>query len=643
MFYEICTTLDRSRKSLVLLAIDVLAMGGAFAAAVALTTAGRSAPLHAGEAVATLLAMITVGVTVTIRRGLHRIKLNAYEMQGLPGTAAVALGMGAAGGALHALHPGTLPPQIVVLQPMIFLILSVSARLGLRAFVLWIYRTGTARTRLLIYGAGQTGQQLVSALRTDDALTPVAFVDDNPTLQSLSVAGLAVHAPLQLAQLIRTERIDRVVLAMPSAGRPAQARIARRVRALGCEVQTLPSFAQLVLDEARETPAQRLELAQLLGPDRVEMDLPGSAEAYRGRSVLVTGAGGSIGAELCRQLLRAGPARLVLLDHSEPALHAIARELDDVAAGTEIVPVLGSVGQPGLAARALADNAVQVVLHAAAYKHVVLVEGNAAEGLRNNVLATRTMAAAARDAGVDRFILVSSDKAVRPAGLMGASKRLAELVVQDLAERPGDTRFSIVRFGNVIGSSGSVIPLFEEQIARGGPVTVTDPDVKRYFMTVTEAVRLVLLAGASARGGDVFVLDMGDPVPIRRLARQMIEGAGYTVRDAQTPDGDIAIEFTGLRDGEKLEEELLVGQDMLATPHPKILRAEERGLSELETASALLEIRKAVEAQDGAAAAAAARRWIDTCDLRTRAPDRAPASGPQPGPQPGPEPGIAAE
>jgi FlaA1/EpsC-like NDP-sugar epimerase len=274
---------------------------------------------------------------------------------------------------------------------------------------------------------------------------------------------------------------------------------------------------------------------------------------------------------------------------------------------------------------------VQVVLHAAAYKHVVLVEANATEGLRNNVLATRTMAAAARDAGVDRFILVSSDKAVRPAGLMGASKRLAELVVQDLAERPGNTRFSIVRFGNVIGSSGSVIPLFEEQIARGGPVTVTDPDVKRYFMTTTEAVRLVLLAGASARGGDVFVLDMGDPVPIRRLARQMIEGAGYTVRDAQTPDGDIAIEFTGLRDGEKLEEELLIGQDMLATPHPKILRAEERGLSELETASALQEIRKAVAAQDDAAAAAAARRWIDVCDRRAPEPGRAPAHGPGPG------------
>merc|ERR1711969_177450 len=277
---------------------------------------------------------------------------------------------------------------------------------------------------------------------------------------------------------------------------------------------------------------------------------------YAGRTVLVSGAGGSIGSELCRQVLACGPKRLVLYELSELALYQIEMELQLLAqeaaavsgAGTvpEIVPVLGSVTDARLVRKTLGEQAVDVVLHAAAYKHVPMVEANPLAGLANNVLGTATLAREAQEAGVERFVLISSDKAVRPTNVMGASKRLAELVVQDLAARPGKTRFSMVRFGNVLGSSGSVIPLFEEQIARGGPVTLTDPKVTCYFMTVSEAARLVLLAGSFARGGDVFVLDMGDPVPIKKLARQMIEGAGYTVRDAKHPDGDIEIEITGL-------------------------------------------------------------------------------------------------
>ncbi|MFW5678408.1 MAG: polysaccharide biosynthesis protein [Rhodosalinus sp.] len=618
MLYEFCTTLSRRQKGAILLAVDLLTMVVAFLLAQALLLGHVPVGDDFVAGLPFLAAMVAVGAGLTLHLGLHRIKLNAYEMQGLRGTTGVAAAMGAAGVVMNLLVVRNMPDQLFILHGMMFLILSVAGRLGLRSFVLWIYVTGKARKRVLIYGAGQTGQQLATALRTDDTLLPVAFVDDNPTLQSLTIAGLKVHSPLQLPQIVREQEIDRVVLAMPSAGRPAQARISRRLRNLGCEVQTLPSFAQLVLDKAQHRPVTRAELGELLGRSRMEEELPEVRHTYRGRSVLVTGAGGSIGAELCRQVVAAGPRRLVLLDHSEPSLFNVERELADMEAGVEIVPVLGSVCDKPLVTRVLSENDVDVVLHAAAYKHVVLVEKNSVEGLRNNVLATKQVADAARDAGVERFILISSDKAVRPRGIMGASKRFAELIVQDLATRSGGTRFSMVRFGNVLGSSGSVIPIFEEQIARGGPVTVTHADVTRYFMTVAEAVRLVLLAGCYSRGGDVFVLDMGSPVAIQQVARQMIEGAGYTVRGPDNPDGDIAIEFIGLRDGEKLSEELLIGSDMLTTPHPKILRAQENHLSELEMASALQDLRKAIEAQDAGAAASLVWRWIEKCDLTPR-------------------------
>ncbi|WP_372893164.1 nucleoside-diphosphate sugar epimerase/dehydratase, partial [Rhodosalinus sp.] len=306
MLYELCTTLSRSQKSVILLAIDVSAIVAAFLLSEALLIGGLPSPGLLVDGVPVLLATVLVGAGLTLRLGLHRIKLNAYEMQGVRGTGMIAVALGVAGVLADAAVPPSLPPQLFVLQPMTFLILSVWGRVGLRSFVLWIYRTGGARTRVLIYGAGQTGQQLATALRTDDTLIPLAFVDDNPTLQSLTIAGLRVYSPLQLPQLVQSKEIDRVVLAMPSAGRPVQARIVRRLRSLGCEVQTLPSFAQLVLDKADETPARRAELNDLLGRGHVEADLPEVTHAYRGRSVLVTGAGGSIGSELCRQVVQAG-------------------------------------------------------------------------------------------------------------------------------------------------------------------------------------------------------------------------------------------------------------------------------------------------------------------------------------------------
>ena len=332
-----------------------------------------------------------------------------------------------------------------------------------------------------------------------------------------------------------------------------------------------------------------------------------------GKVVMVSGAGGSIGSELCRQVLACRPKKIVLYELSELALYTVHQELEQLCEGTRIriVPVLGSVTDPRQVRKVLSDHAVQVVLHAAAYKHVPLVESNPLPGLANNVFGTQTLAREASETGVERFILVSSDKAVRPTNVMGASKRLAELVVQDLATRHPNTVFTMVRFGNVLGSSGSVVPLFQDQISRGGPVTVTDARVKRFFMTIREAVQLVLKAGAEAKGGEVFVLDMGKPVPIMQLARQVIESAGYQVRDEAHPEGDIEIEIIGLRPGEKIEEELTLSGDLIGTRYQKIFCAREEYLSEIEVAAVLRGLRHALAASDEDAARLVITRWVE--------------------------------
>ncbi|MBE0452470.1 polysaccharide biosynthesis protein [Roseovarius autotrophicus] len=468
------------------------------------------------------------------------------------------------------------------------------------------------RLPVLIYGAGQTGQQLAAALLTDDQLRPVAFVDDEPRLRALSIVGLRVHGPDEIDALIARHGIGRVILSMPSATEATRARLSRRLADTGCEVHALPSFADLITGRAVTLYESRpIDPASLLGRDALESELPGVTSAYAGRRILVTGAGGSIGAELCRQLVTCTPASLVLLDHGEHALFQIERELRDLAPEVAIMPVLGSVCEAALVNVLMSARKIDVVLHAAAYKHVPMVELNAIEGMRNNVIGTRTVAHAAREAGVERFILVSTDKAVRPTSVMGASKRFAEMIVQDLATRSPGTRFSMVRFGNVLGSSGSVIPTFAEQIARGGPITLTHPEVTRYFMTIPEAVRLVLLAGTLARGGDVFVLDMGAPVKVRDIALRMIEASGLTLRDAENPDGDIEITITGLRPGEKLHEELLIGSDMLTTPHPRILRAQEGHLSEIELVKALKSLSEAIETRDVTLLRRILGQWIE--------------------------------
>jgi FlaA1/EpsC-like NDP-sugar epimerase len=613
ILYDIVIRLNAKQKRAILLALDVLLIGVAHLLVVTLLLGSATVFSLPAHLLIDLTLMMGSGLVLTAILGLHQIKLNAYEMQGVIDSAFVAMVIVAAGLIGSLFVPGMVTPAYVyVVTGMLFLILSVSSRLLLKQFLLQIYTRGRSRMRIVIYGAGQTGQQLAVALATDDAVQPVAFIDDDPRMQNVSVAGLRVFKPSKLSDLIERHDVQRVVLAMPSASGTIRASIIKRLAGLPVEVHAMPSFADMIADSGRTLlDTRRIDPSELLGRKPLDAELPGSSTTYEGRSVLVTGAGGSIGSELCRQLLVNRPRRVVLLDHGEHALFNIDRELRALSPKMDIETVLGSVCDKALIREVMEDHAVDVVFHAAAYKHVPLVEANALEGMRNNVLGTRTVADAAREAAVERFILVSTDKAVRPSSAMGASKRLAEMCVQDLATRADQTRFSMVRFGNVLGSSGSVLPLFQEQIARGGPVTLTHMDVTRYFMTIPEAVRLVLLAGTFARGGDVFALDMGEPVPVRTIARQMIEGANKTVRDKDNPDGDIEIQITGLRPGEKLHEELLIGSDMLTTPHPKILRAQESHLSEIEMANVLQSLRQAVETRNRDTLNMILTKWIE--------------------------------
>ncbi len=611
---KFCLSLTRRQKRFILLCLDAASGAVALLLAIFLVTGALSQPYGAGGVVPHLAVAMGLTCLLTVHLGLNRVKLNAYQLSSLLNSSSIGMALGATAWLVDNLAGGLLPFGVFPVLSMVFLIMTVGSRLILKAVLLQIYKQQKLRKRLLIYGAGQTGQQLAAALATDIEVQTVAFVDDNAALQSLKINGLMVYPSADIADLVRRKAIDTVVLAMPSVSQSIQGRIATRLKTTGCDVHILPSFADLVRPGAIARQIPPVRLSDLLGRSRMEDELPGVRDTYTGRNILITGAGGSIGSEICRQLLQARPARLILLDHCELSLYRIARELDDICGSVDIVPILGSVCEASLVRHTLATHDVEVILHAAAYKHVPLVEANGIEGLRNNVIGTKVLADAARAAHVERFTLISTDKAVRPVGLMGCSKRLAELILQDLASRSTTTRFSIVRFGNVMGSSGSVIPLFQEQIARGGPVTLTHDDVTRYFMTLSEAVRLVLVAGAFSRGGDVFVLDMGVPVPIRKVARQMIEASGHTVRDSDNPNGDIEIVVTGLRPGEKLHEELLIGSDMLTTPHPKILRAQEAHLSEIEMASLMQSLRMGIETRDMDSMKALLRRWVERAE-----------------------------
>lgn len=503
------------------------------------------------------------------------------------------------------------PRSIPINFALAALVYVGGSRLLVRNYYHWLIGHYVKKAPVLIYGAGGAGVQLSTALAGGGEFVPVGFLDDDPGVWKSTVAGLPVYNPAKVGQLIDEQGVTHVLLALPSASRTDRRRILEQLSEHAVHVKTIPSMPELVSGESLEA-LRDIDPEELLGREPVPSVERLITSSIRDKVVLVSGAGGSIGSEICRQVLRNQPKTLVLYELSEFALYSIEQELITTAKSdgldVPVIPMLGSVLDAPRVGRIIAHFGVQTIYHAAAYKHVPLVEHNIFEGVRNNALGTRVMAQAAQQAGVERFVLISTDKAVRPTNVMGATKRLAELIIQRLAadSTKGSTVFSMVRFGNVLGSSGSVVPLFRQQIEAGGPVTVTHPDITRFFMTIPEAASLVIQAGSMAEGGDVFVLDMGQPVKIVDLARRMIQLMGYEVRSLENPAGDIAIEFSGLRPGEKLYEELLIGEDVVGTEHPKIMRAHEELLTHEQLEQVLRGMEEAMQQGD----CETGRKWL---------------------------------
>lgn len=622
--------LSRSRKRLIQALTDAVLIALSFLCAMALR-------LDSGDFLADpgnwliLAILIPVSLLMFVKLGFYRaviryITSRAYTtmLTGVIGSTVVLV--------LAGWIVATPVPRSV---PVIYALLALVSVGGLRFLMRRMLLSGQQRpkTRVIIYGAGAAGRQLQTSLANGPEYLPVAFVDDDRALQGRVIGACPVHAPARLAELIEDYGADRLLLAMPGLSRGERAALLKRIGPLPIHIQTIPGMADLVSGKTRISELAEVPVEDLLGRDPVPPRTDLMDRDIRGRSVMVTGAGGSIGSELCRQILELGPKRLVLFEISEFNLYAIDQELAQLNRArpdpVEVVALIGSVQNRDRVAEVLEACEVETIYHAAAYKHVPLVEGNVVEGIANNVFGTHVLAEAAVAAGVRAFILISTDKAVRPTNVMGASKRMAELVCQAMAARQEGTRFSMVRFGNVLGSSGSVIPLFRRQIAAGGPITVTHPEITRYFMTIPEAAQLVIQAGAMSRGGDVFVLDMGEPVRIVDLAIRMAQLSGLRpvvvppgAAEAEAapaeredraaergegpetgapPGGDIEIRFTCLRPGEKLYEELLIGRGATATDHPRIMTATEISLPAALLAPILDRLRQYCQAHDVAA------------------------------------------
>jgi FlaA1/EpsC-like NDP-sugar epimerase len=470
--------------------------------------------------------------------------------------------------------------------------------------------------KVAVYGAGAAGNQLVAALRLGRGMRPVAFIDDDPNLHNRSIAGLRVYSPKHIQQMIDETGSDEILLAIPSASRGRRREVLETLEHYPLHVRSVPGFMDLASGRVKVEDIQEVDIADLLGRDAVPPQQALFEKCIRGKVVMVSGAGGSIGSELCRQILSNKPKALLLFEHSEFNLYSIhielERTIERASLPVRLVPILGSIRNPDRLLDVMRTWQVETIYHAAAYKHVPMVEHNVAEGVLNNILGTMNTAQAAIQAGVANFVLISTDKAVRPTNVMGSTKRVAEMILQALSREAAPvlfggedgvhhvnkTRFTMVRFGNVLGSSGSVIPRFYQQIRNGGPVTVTHPKITRYFMTIPEAAQLVIQAGSMGQGGDVFVLDMGQPVRIAELAEKLIHLSGLSVRSEKSPHGDIPIEFTGLRPGEKLYEELLIGDNVSPTEHPMIMRADEEHFTWDVLRGVLAKLLKAVEQDD---------------------------------------------
>lgn len=570
-----------------------------------------------------------IAIPIFIRLGLYRAVMRYFGNDALMTIfKAVSLSALLLALAIYWYQPDVLVPRSFVFNYWwLSLLLIGGLRLLMRQYFMggWLsvrgqlpfmQRRSEGLLKVAIYGAGAAGNQLAAALRSGRTMEPVAFLDDDEGIASQIIAGIQVYNPRDIEQMIEETGAQEILLAVPSASRARRREILEYLEAFPLHVRSVPGYMDLATGRVKVEDIQEVDIADLLGRDPVPPRKNLFEHCIRDQVVMVTGAGGSIGSELCRQILSNHPTTLILFEHSEFNLYAVHAELEARirrdSLPVTLVPILGSIRNDVRLPALMRTWQVNTLYHAAAYKHVPMVEHNMAEGLLNNVLGTLNTAQAAIKAGVDNFVLISTDKAVRPTNVMGSTKRLAEMVLQALsaetapsffgeegaAAQLNRTRFTMVRFGNVLGSSGSVIPLFHQQIKRGGPVTVTHPEITRYFMTIPEAAQLVIQAGAMGEGGDVFVLDMGEPVRIAVLAEKMIHLSGLSVRSEKNPSGDIAIEFTGLRPGEKLYEELLIGDNVSPTEHPMIMRANEEHLPWERFKGVLAELLAAVERDD---------------------------------------------
>jgi FlaA1/EpsC-like NDP-sugar epimerase len=567
-----------------------------------------------------ILGSVVIALPIFITSGLYRA---IFRYSGLPAMVAVVRAMLVYGVVFAAIFtfygvPGV-PRTVGLIQPLLLLIFVGASRAAARIWLGSLYHQKIQKLSLpqvLIYGAGGAGRQLASAMANSFEMRVIGFLDDDDRLHGNVLNGLPIYNPADLSEVLANVAVTDVLLALPSVSRRRRNDILEALSRHKLAVRTLPVLSDIATGKVSVSDLRELDIDDLLGREPVQPNHLLMMKNVKHKVVLVTGAGGSIGSELCRQILKVGPAKLLLIEQSEFALYAIHQELEEkavassaltsaqttVSGATVLVPLLASA-QDELRMRDIMSTwRPDTVYHSAAYKHVPLVEHNPAEGIKNNVFGTLRTAQAAAEMGVTDFVLISTDKAVRPTNIMGASKRLAEMVLQALAAKGAatqlSTKFSIVRFGNVLGSSGSVVPRFRQQIRDGGPVTLTHADITRYFMTIPEAAQLVIQAGAMAKGGDVFVLDMGEPVKIIDLAKRLIELSGLTLRNEQKPDGDIAIETIGLRPGEKLYEELLIGENPESTSHPRIVKAREDFLSWAELEPKLEELSVALRADD---------------------------------------------
>lgn len=570
----------RSVKRAISVAYDSLAIIISFYLAFALRMGDVSITFDRAQLLC-LLFTLAVSLYTFVRMGLYRAILRYMTQQAMitviTGIVISSVAMAMSGFFLHAFLPRSVP----IIYILTTLILIGSPRLVFRNIVKLI--TPRGNIKVVIYGAGETGNNLAAQLRLSGEFYPIAFVDDNKKLQGSVLSGLTVYHPQKLPALIHEHNVTRILLALGNISRQERVRIIRYLEPMLVQVQTIPPMMDIVKGTARIDELRNVQIEDLLGRDAVVPDAELMAKNTTGKVVMVTGAGGSIGSELCRQLIKLQPVVIILFEQNEFNLYRIEKELNSQQAGSdnlvELISLLGSVQNFHLLDLVMRQFDVHSIYHAAAYKHVPMVEQNIIEGVKNNLFGTKNVADAALKNNVKNFVLISTDKAVRPTNIMGASKRLAELVLQDLASRPSKTIFSMVRFGNVLDSSGSVVPRFREQIQSGGPITVTHKDIVRYFMTISEAAQLVIQSASIAQGGDVFVLDMGEPVKIVDLAREMALLSGCSIRDEQNPNGDIEIVFTGLRAGEKLYEELLCGENCEGTMHPRIMRAQEKKMA----------------------------------------------------------------